>query len=101
MSEQQASITNGIIYLDLYHYGIVINGRLVDECYGTHQDAEEARREWLETLALDPEIEDCLGVPFNELPDSYFKNGHVKPLTLKEFEAAKAEFDQAVKAASK
>lgn len=75
-------INNGMVSIGFGEHAIVVNGQQVDTSYGDSIDAQRLRHEWLETLATDEIVKDCLEIPFDELPDSYFKNGHIPVLLI-------------------
>ncbi len=73
---------NGITAVDLYTYHIYINGRHVSTAYGTEWEAWGAYAEWQEAIADSPDVELYQDTLVDEIPASYWKNGHVEPLRL-------------------
>lgn len=73
-----------VIGVDVNTRHLVINGEYILPIYGDAIETQDAIKVWRESIADYPELLDWLDVPFNQLPDSYFKNGHIQPLTLDE-----------------
>lgn len=73
------SITDGFQCIRFGEWQIVINGSCVTTFYGDEIGASKEYYGWLQDMRDDPIID--LETPFDELPDSYFKNGYIPKIT--------------------
>lgn len=75
-------VQNGVEAIGPAEYAIIINGQRVDVAYGDRLEAGETYREWLEAIEAGSVTLESLEIPLVDLPDDYFKNGHLERLEI-------------------
>lgn len=72
--EREAAPQNGVLAIGPGWWEIYVNGSAVGTAYGPYEAAMIEFADWKEALENDPVVENFLDIPFDELPDDYWKN---------------------------
>ena len=66
--------------IDVNKSVIYLNGEQVDIVYGPEANVRPVLTEWREALKTDSRIERYANTPLADIPDNYWKNGHIAPM---------------------